>query len=207
MRSQILLVLVFLLSSVAFGSDLASCRNHKAPHSPPTIVDYLAEMPADLLGWGHATEAKLWTEQERRQRITVCDEENGYLEFSSTDLDGDWKPVLALFKLKDGSPLIAQAFQNKNLGFYKKVGGSWKDVTKEVMPPISDSFVSKKISEKLGVAPGVEYTDNASESALVLELPRKGTTVRALCGLFDLKIYNQELFTLKFNDGKFVIAP
>ena len=205
----------FLVPPNAESNQLENCRNHAAVQSKPeaqkTIVDFLVEIPPELLGWNHAENGKAWSREDRLKRIKICDEANGYLEIDpSNDFDADYLPVLALFKRKDKSPLIGFAFQNDHLLFLAKDTAGWKDVTEKVMPRVSDVFINKKITEKLKAAHGpktgqTQFTTKAEQSALLLELPRKGTNIRALCNVEGLGLYKKELFKLKFKNDRFEI--
>ena len=50
-----------------------------------------------------------------------------------------------------------------------------------------------------------KFTENASESALIFELPREGAIIKVRCGIKEPDIEGTDLFHLKFDGDRFVV--
>lgn len=212
----LLLVLTAHVSDAKMVESMACKDRSKTARleKDKTVVDYLLEVPADLLKWYSTASGKPFTVEERFSRIRICDEKNGYLEIDNSDLDGDWIPVVAYFRRSGRPPLLGFGFQNSHLTFLEKRETGWVDVSTQMMPPqINDDFINNAIRRKSATArklgPTHRFTDNASDPAVIYELPRKGRFIRAVSGNGGKDVLGRELFKLGLSrDGAhFEIVP
>lgn len=181
-----------------------------AAPSRTTVTDYFLALPSgEAFGW-LIDDGTPPSPEERKKKITVKDEGNGYLEFRSS---GAHPASVALFKKKDGQPLIGVAMPDgqpgRELIFFEptKDGASWREVTKRVMPRFDSADLAARIrqaSAKARSKPAGSLANFAGGSLVFYRLPRKGTTLRAVCGHDEGGLWGIELFELPFNGERFV---
>jgi hypothetical protein len=120
---------------------------------------------------------------ERAALITTVDKKNGFLEakenleknFAGAQLavfrkkDGDWFIGWRLSDFSDGAPVVEMFVKN---------GTKWVDVSKEVLPQLTNEMIDKRFLEK---APKKKENKRQLTSCASTEyqwnLPRKGTTI------------------------------
>lgn len=170
-------------------------------NAPKNIADYYMLLPAKYIG-------VLERHKNRKSFIKIQDIPNSYLRLAPTKGMIDWEgsAEIALFKKTNGEYIVGVVDGNcatvcySGIEFLTYRNGKWTEVTKQVMPEITDKMIldaykSKEPDDNDYSLENPPWTNYA--------LPRKGTAVKVNVNtggddtlLFELK-WNGEKFELK----------
>ena len=196
---------IFILFAFIFTGS-ASAEPKKS------LSDYFLEIPSVYLEFVDDDTGKVIEGKDRQKLITLKDDAHGYLEAGGDKTVAIQQYSVALFSRDQRAPLIAVSNNQGKLLFLENNGQTktWKDVTKDVFPKITNDFIVKMYHLHV---PDIKNLTNESiahwsSPSVIYKLPRMGTTISAVVGI-DHKAYGKELFKLQFKDKKkFVIeAP
>lgn len=147
--------------------------------------------------------------EHRTKNVKIDDKKNGYLEAAGADAVGDIQ--MAMFKKKDGTYLYALSYgvgdSTDDFFVLGREGEHWKDVTKDVMPALTNEMVDKRAQEKIPdfKKNNKKLTDSASGTYAYL-LPRKGTTIKVIVSSDAYTGPQVILWRLKFDGNKFLLS-
>jgi hypothetical protein len=126
-----------------------------AKPKPMTILDYYLLMPQKYLRYAGGDSA-----EARNAALYVSDVENGYLQ--ARQPNGEFYSALALFKMPDGGDLVAvenrECARGCNEEFYLLTyrKGRWIDVTKKMLPVISDEELRAGLEKQFRAREGFQ---------------------------------------------------
>ena len=157
--------LTILLSAV-----FALAAHGQKGKAPQNVLDYFTALPAKYF------EVET-TAAGRRKLVKTQDLENGFLRLEANTWDG-WGEV-ALFKNADGTKTLAvqtvgcgPGCSTDTIFFVQYKNGAWIDVTKSVLPEISQTELDRVLKC---------YRPDAEDgNAAYYELPRYGTTLKLI---------------------------
>jgi hypothetical protein len=146
----------------------------------------------------------------RRKAVLIDDARNGYLKMSHAGVEALEAPLEAgLFKRRQGSPLVGIAYEfgdaTTGLKFFAKEDKTWRDVTADVMPKISDEQLDKRAQERVPeLAKAKRKLSDCASGTYRWVMPRKGTTLVAELAS-DCVHGKAALFELRFDGGRFTL--
>ncbi len=172
---------------------------------PKTVTDYFLAMPNNLYSTnieGKKFTSKAAITKHRKSLIKIEDIKNGYLK-----LEGPWEgwAEIALFKKSDGSYIVGHVETGcgpvcgGSINFYSYKAGKWTDVTKKVLPEISEKDVVTAYNSK--IAEGIEKAVEDKGMTTYFVLPRNGKIMKLECNECDLE---SSIMELEWNGNKFV---
>ncbi len=157
--------------------------------SRKNIIEFYKEIPKQLIG-GYKFPVEMvmgkWQskDEDYGTRRAVFDIKNGYMYIEDFGTGGGHSAhELALFRLSDGSALIA--FNNlsvddpngsfSEISFFRKIADKWNNVTKDVFPEVQlKLFVNEQYKSKVN-----NLGEIAEHVYFIYSLPQHGTTVTA----------------------------
>lgn len=157
---------------------------------PQNVLEYYMALPEKYMG-------NLTNIGDRKKTVEIKDLENGYLRLTATDLEGYGEA--ALFKNADGTKTFGiqtlgcgPVCETDSIYFLQYKNGRWLDVTREVLPKISEAELERVLKC---------YKPDAEDGvADFYQLPRYGTTVK----LFDNHDSEERLlYEFKWDGRKF----
>jgi len=158
--------------------------------SRKNIIEFYKEIPKQLIG-GYKFPVEMvmgkWQskDEDYGTRRAVFDIKNGYMYIEDFGTGGGHSAhELALFRLSDGSALIA--FNNlsvddpngsfSEISFFRKISSKWNNVTKDVFPEVQlKLFVNEQYKSKVN-----NLGEIADHIHFIYSLPQHGTTVTAM---------------------------
>lgn len=175
------------------------------------LEETFTNLPDSSLPITSSKTGKPLSKDEKAKLIKTVDKKNGYLEaIGNQDTDAFANAQMALFKKKDGSDLIGLTahFGDKTnqIQFFLKEGETWKDVSKEVLPEITNEMLDKRAQDKIPSFKKQQkkLSDSASGTYAYI-LPKHGTTIDVVV---SSDLYHGKrivLWRLPFNGEKFTL--
>lgn len=171
------------------------------------------EVPSEMLRF-HRPDGTIEPLTLRTKRIVLSDVRNGYLEVDTKGLEAfESKVQVALYKIKPRRRVLAVAYQigdsTDDLSFFEKQTAGWREVTSELLPPISAEFVNRRARERVrDLAARNINLDDCASGTFRYDLPRKGTTISAKISSDCAPTGNGSLlFELHWNGARFTLDP
>ena len=189
---------VWLFAATAFASSL------------PKVIDIYTSIPREHLDIVTSATRKPLTKEEKLKLIKVEDQANAYLELGGGDTDSFGGGQIALFKKKAGGFLVGLRTQfgdsTTQIKMLTTEGGVWKDVTKAVLPTITDAMADERFKAKVPSSTKQQgkLSDGASGTYGYV-LPRKGTTIKVVVMSDSYKGKPLVLWRLGFDGERFKI--
>jgi hypothetical protein len=181
----------FFTFALLLASALTASAQRVKP--PQNVLEYFNALPTKYLGIVKDI-------GDRRQTVEIQDIENGYLKLSSNRWEG-WGEV-ALFKNTDGTKTLGiqtigcgPGCETESIFFVQYRNGRWIDVTKEVLPEISEAERRRVLQ--------CYKPDNEDPVSAYYELPRFGTTIK-LIDNNEAEENGSLLYEFDWNGSKFV---
>lgn len=203
--SNTICAIIFSFTSSAFSIGLKK----ESPQN--SIVTYFLDMPNEILDLHSDIDGHVLSRTERAQAIKLADTKNGYILVNNSNLTSSFS--IALFRRKNMTPLLGivkDGASVQSIKFVELQDIGWKDVTLEVFPNISTSYIAQKYKQKVSEKRKVtdEELIKHAHSLLRYKLPRYGNTIVACAswGFEEANIDKIVLFKLKFSGSKFEIV-
>lgn len=168
---------------LSLGLQVAAVPNIALSAPMPDLKELFLDIPPEHLTIVRSKDGRAFTREERAKLIKVVDQKNGYLEAAGnndTDIFGGGH--LALFKKTDGEWLIGWKFDNNGDGtehiqFFTKKGSQWADVTKDVLPSLTNDMVNQRFLEKSKSKDKTKKLTDCASGTYSWKLPRYGTNL------------------------------
>ena len=204
-----------VLYMVLFSLGLQTAIVHDAAYSStmPDLKELFLDLPPEHLTIVSSKEGRLFTREERAKLVKLVDQKNGYLEaVGNNDTDIFGGGYLALFKKKDGGWLIGWKFDSngddtEHIQFFTKKGNQWTDVTKDVLPSLTQDMVNRRFLEKSKSKDKTKKLTDCASGTYAWKLPRYGTNLEVYVESDCWTGQGLILWKLKFNGRTFEIQP
>ena len=166
---------------------------------PRTVEDFYMALPAKYI-------QPLAKSKDRRKLIKTLDVANGYLYLSGETAMPEWEgwAEMALFKKTTGAYLVGVVDGScatmcySGVIFLEYKNGKWTDVTKTVIPKITDKMTLDRYKQ---IHPDSDEYNAQNPPFINYELPQRGTTVKVNAN--EAGADNTLLFELAWNGAKF----
>jgi hypothetical protein len=203
-----------VLYMVLFSLGIQTAIVHVAYSSTmPDLKELFLDIPPEHLTIVSSKDGRPFTREERAKLIKVVDQKNGYLEaVGNNDTDIFGGGYLALFKKKDSEWLIGWKFDSNGDGtehiqFFTKKGNQWTDVTKDVLPSLTQDMVNRRFLEKSKSKDKTKRLTDCASGTYAWKLPRYGTNLEVNVESDCWAGKGLSLWKLKFNGKTFEIQP
>jgi len=177
---------IIAFMAVALVALQAGTASTSGPKKAKTgnVLELFLSVPSGLLGF-HQDDGKLEPIEKRKARIKLRDIKNGYLEVDPRGLEAFESDIqVAYFSRPSGVPLLLLSYElgdsTDDLLALEKKDGQWRDVTREVIPPLTEEFVNTHTRARVPEAAKkkLNLSDCASGTFRFI-LPRHGRTILA----------------------------
>jgi hypothetical protein len=151
-----------------------------------SVLDFFLEVPGEKLPLVSAKTGKPLTQKEMKSLVQKEDAKNGYLSLKPGGAaEGFEGGEVAQFMGADGSVLLVMTLpvgdSTTHILALKMLNGEWTDVTKDVLPALTEEKVNARAQEKIPAfkKENKKLMDSASGTYAYV-LPRKGTTIKVV---------------------------
>jgi hypothetical protein len=192
-----ILLSVFIVLTFVFS---ASAQNSQ----PKTVTDFFYLLPNKYFTPYDSGEGTPTLRNYRKSIIKIEDVKNGYLRIEEPITEG-WREV-AIFKKKDGKYIVGilqigcgPDCTTEEMDFLSYENGDWQDVTRQVLPKITDAQISAAYKR--------HKISKDEMGGLVYELPRVGTSIKVNGGgdYGDAAFKPIVFFEMNWDGAKFVL--
>ncbi len=187
-----------LLTFICGAATNADAQKNR--REPRTVVDFYLLLPAERL-------SPLSRVKNRESLIEIKDIANGYLRLDGAATADYWEgwAEIALFKKTGGGYVIGLVDGScatmcySGIEFLEYKNGKWTEVTRQVMPEITDEMIVAQFKSKKRA--GDEDLAGNDSPFVNYELPRTGKTVKLNANLAGDD--NLMLFEMTWTGAKF----
>ena len=179
----------------------------------PSMREIYTSLPQDQLPIISSKTGHALSSEEKLKLIKLEDQSNGYHELAGNeDTDAFSAGQIVLFKLKTGSFLVGvrAEFGDSATGLVMldRNGNGWRDVTKNILPLLTNEMVDRRTQEKIPAFKKIHRkVSDCASGTYAYALPRVGTVIEVIVNSDCYAGKRVVLWHLPFDGKAFVLKP